>query len=134
MKCETISDGGTRLAMVVRNADWQPGLNFISADTDYIQAGIWGYAKGHKLAAHRHLAVPRQIDRTQEVLFVKQGRLRADIYDEADALVKSVELEAGDVIVLLAGGHGYEMLADGTMVLEVKNGPYVGADKDRKRI
>jgi hypothetical protein len=43
-------------------------------------------------------------------------------------------LERGDTIILLNGGHGYEILSDNTKVLEVKNGPYVGADKDRERL
>jgi hypothetical protein len=37
-------------------------------------------------------------------------------------------------MVLLAGGHGYEILEDNTKILEVKNGPYLGASEDRKRI
>lgn len=35
--------------------------------------------------------------------------------------------------MLLAGGHGYRIEADGTEVLEVKNGPYAGAAADRVR-
>jgi hypothetical protein len=35
---------------------------------------------------------------------------------------------------LLRGGHGYEILEDGTQVLEVKNGPYLGPDVDRRRL
>ena len=31
------------------------------------------------------------------------------------------------------GGNGYDIMEDGTQVLEVKNGPYVGAEADRKR-
>ena len=36
--------------------------------------------------------------------------------------------------MLLRGGHGYEILEDGTQVLEVKNGPYLGPDVDRRRL
>ena len=57
-----------------------------------------------------------------------------DIYSEEDAFVDSVELSCGDILILFFGGHGYEILENGTQVLEVKNGPYVGAEKDRKRI
>ena len=35
---------------------------------------------------------------------------------------------------MLRGAHGYDILENGTQVLEVKNGPYVGAELDRKRI
>ena len=40
-------------------------------------------------------------------------------------------LGAGDVILLIAGGHGFEVLEELNMI-EVKQGPYVGdADKTR---
>ena len=40
----------------------------------------------------------------------------------------------GDVVILLRGGHGYDIIEDGTQVLEIKNGPYLGAEVDRRRI
>ena len=40
-------------------------------------------------------------------------------------------LGPGDVILLISGGHGFEVLEDLNMI-EVKQGPYVGdADKTR---
>ena len=134
MKTEKIMDGGSILAIVIREVDWEEGLNFVSSEEDYQQVGIWGYDKGKKLAPHIHLVAHREVLRTQEVVFVKEGRIRADIYTEKEEFLKLVELKKGDTIILLNGGHGYEILEDNTRVLEVKNGPYVGADKDRKRI
>ena len=134
MKTEKIMNDDLILAIIIRNTDWEEKLNFVSSEGDYQQVGIWGYNKGEKLASHIHLFKPREVLRTQEVVFVKDGRIRADIYTENEDFLKSVELGKGDTIILLNGGHGYEILEDGTKVLEVKNGPYVGADEDRKRI
>jgi len=134
MKTEKIMNGDLILAIIIRNTDWEEELNFVSSEEDYQQVGIWGYNKGEKLASHIHLFKPREVLRTQEVVFVKDGRIRADIYTENEDFLKSVELGKGDTIILLNGGHGYEILEDGTKVLEVKNGPYVGEDDDRKRI
>ena len=133
METEKIMDGDLTLAIIVRHADWEEGLNFVSSEEDYQQVATWEYDRGQKLAPHIHLNAPRKILRTQEVIFVKDGCLRADIYTEQKKFLKSVELETGDTIILLNGGHGYEILSDNTKVLEVKNGPYVGADKDRER-
>ena len=58
----------------------------------------------------------------------------ASIFDEEGGLVERLELGAGDTLILLNGGHGYEILEDNTQVLEVKNGPYPGAEADRRRI
>ena len=134
MKFEKITDDNLVLAIVIRKADWEEGLNFISADDDFMQVGIWGYNEGQKLNPHIHLKESRKVLRTQEVIFVANGRVRADIYTEQEKFLKSVELDAGDAMVLLNGGHGYEILDDDTRVLEIKNGPYVGAERDRKRI
>jgi len=134
MKTEKITDGDLTLAIIIREADWEGGLHFVSSNEDYQQVGIWEYSKGQKLAPHIHLTQPRQVLHTQEVIFIKDGQIRADIYTEKKEFLKSVKLEKGDTIILLNGGHGYEILEDDTKVLEVKNGPYVGAERDREKI
>lgn len=113
---------------------WSGGLQFFSPEGDYQQVGTWGYEQGKRLLAHSHNEVSREVPWTQEVLYVRAGRLRAEIYDTADQKVADLEAGAGDILVLLRGGHGYHILQDGTQVLEIKNGPYVGADADRRRL
>jgi hypothetical protein len=68
------------------------------------------------------------------VLFVRRGSLRADIYDSGKNKVAEWIVKQGDIVVLLGGGHGYQILTDGTQVLEIKNGPYLGAETDRTRL
>jgi len=121
------------LATLITVADRAAGLSFFSEDSDFIQVGMWGYDAGKHLQAHIHNVVPRQIDRTQEVICVLAGQVRCTVFDEAELRVDDVTLNAGDVLVLLCGGHSYDILGDGTQVLEVKNGPYPGADVDRRR-
>ena len=113
---------------------WNDGLSFFSGDDEYIQVGVWGYSAGKELKAHIHNEVTREVLWTQEVIFVRKGRIRANIYDTRETKVAMLEVGAGDIIILLRGGHGYDILEDGTQVLEIKNGPYVGPDRDRRRI
>lgn len=134
MKIEKIVDGDLVLAMVIRNSSWEEGLHFASSNGDFQQVGMWGYNKGWKSKPHIHLTKPREVLRTQEVLYVKEGALKADIYTEKEQFLRSLELHKGDIMVLLNGGHGYEILENNTKVLEIKNGPYLGADEDRKVI
>lgn len=130
-----IKDGEQVLARhIPADAAWNGGLNFFSPYEDFQQVGTWVYSAGKKLAAHAHNSVAREVTWTQEVLYVRRGRLRAEIYDSKDHKVTELEAGPGDVLILLSGGHGYEILEDGTEVLEVKNGPYVGADRDRRRL
>ena len=134
MTPERIVDGEQTLAIVLRSGDWAEGLNFLSESDDFQQVGTWNYKKGQKLSPHIHLIAPRRVLTTQEVVFVKDGKVKADIYTGQKQFIKSVELHKGDTIILLNGGHGYEILEDNTRVLEVKNGPYVGPERDRQRI
>ena len=113
---------------------WSGDLQFFSPEGDYQQVGTWGYEQGKTLLAHSHNEVSREVLWTQEVLYIRAGRVRAEIYDTADQKVAELEAGAGDILVLLRGGHGYHILENGTQVLEIKNGPYVGADADRRRL
>ncbi len=81
------------------------------------------------IAPHVYNPVPREVHDTKEVLFIRSGRLRVDFYSEAQEYLESTVLEAGDVILLARGGHGFEML-EPTEIIEVKQGPYAG-DQDK---
>lgn len=122
------------VARHITSADLSEGLNFYSDDRDFIQVGAWWYNEGKNLAPHIHNEVRRDINRTCETLYVISGSLEASIYDLKGELIDTFVAEAGDIVILLACGHGYRILSDGTKVLEVKNGPYPGADADRRRI
>ncbi len=134
MKVTEFKDGETILARYIPSSQaWEGGLKFFSPEGDYVQVGTWGYPSGKILQAHAHNQVPREIDFTQEVIYIRKGRIRADIYDLGLSKVAEQICEEGDVIVLLRGGHGYEILENGTQVLEIKNGPYLGPETDRRR-
>jgi quercetin dioxygenase-like cupin family protein len=132
MASRDITSDGVVLARIV-TGDWPTGLAFYSKDEEFIQAGTWGYDAGKELLAHTHNSVPRHFEYTQEVVYVRKGRLKVRVYDLKRELVETVELSEGDTVIMLRGGHGYDILEDGTQVLEVKNGPYMGAEKDRTR-
>ncbi|MAR94908.1 MAG: hypothetical protein CMD46_00865 [Gammaproteobacteria bacterium] len=130
-----VKDNGIVLARYIpASSAWENGLSFFSDDKDYIQVGTWGYDKPKELLAHTHNEVHRDVAWTQEVIFVKKGSIKAEIYDLSNKKVKDIICNVGDIIVLLRGAHGYHILEDDTQVLEVKNGPYVGAELDRVRI
>ena len=134
MESEIIKDSEITLAIIIRSGNFKEGLNFFSQDEDFIQVGTWNYDKGKVLNAHNHLIADRSVNRTQEVVIIRSGKLKADFYNEEDKLIKSEVLNGGDIIICLAGGHGYEILENKTQVLEVKNGPYLGVEKDKRLI
>ncbi len=131
---ETIKFKNQKIALKFSAEDLKEGLSFFSEDKDFIQVGGWRYKKGKKLLAHTHTIVQKKTNRTQEFIFVVHGRLKAFIYNEDSKLLDSTILNVNEGLILFSGGHGYEILEDGTLVIETKNGPYVGADLDRRRI
>lgn len=129
-----ITHEGKVLARHVTAGSWSDGLAFFSKDDEYIQVGTWKYNKGKDLLAHIHNLVERKIDRTQEVVFIVNGSIEAKIYSLDGVLRETFVAHKGDFLILLNCGHGYKILQDDTQVLEIKNGPYFGAETDRKRI
>jgi hypothetical protein len=91
------------------------------------QLGFISHPAGHTVQPHVHNPVPREVVYTQETLFVRQGRIRVDLYRTDRTPLCSRVLTDGDVILLATGGHGLEVLDDSSIV-EVKQGPYAGFD------
>ena len=86
---------------------------------------------GKIIEPHVHNPVAREVHYTQEVLFIRKGKVRVDFYDDHQVYLESRLLEAGDVILLATGGHGFEVVEPLEMI-EVKQGPYAGeSDKTR---
>ena len=63
-----------------------------------------------------------------KVVVVRSGRCELDIYDDDHTLVATRTLNTGDLMLMVGGGHGYRMLED-SVLLEVKQGPYVGLEE-----
>lgn len=131
---EIQQDGVVLARHIPSELAWEEGLNFFSNDGEYVQVGTWGYDTGRQLLPHVHNTFPREVLWTQEVLYVKHGSLRAGIFNREEKKIAEVIAKAGDILILLNGGHGYQILEEQTKVLEIKNGPYLGAQKDRRRI
>ncbi|RJQ52964.1 MAG: NAD-dependent epimerase/dehydratase family protein [Actinobacteria bacterium] len=129
---EEIRDGDEWLAIVIRREHHEEGVNFFSPADFSQQLGFIRHQAGHVIEPHVHNVVPREVLYTQEVLFVRSGRLRVDLFGSDGHFAGSRVLEAGDTILLAGGGHGFEVLADCEMV-EVKQGPYAGT-MDKLRI
>jgi mannose-6-phosphate isomerase-like protein (cupin superfamily) len=116
-------------AILVRAVYDQPGIRFFTPNEYSQQLASMSYAPGKAIAAHTHNPVRREVSNTQEALFIRRGKLRVDFYDRKRQYRTSRVLGAGDVILLISGGHGFEVLEELNMI-EVKQGPYAGdADK-----
>lgn len=128
---EVIKKKDKTLAIIVRDDHKCDGIDFVTPGEYSQQVAYMHHPKGKVIAAHVHNLVHRNVVLTQEVLFIKKGKLRVDFYDEYKDYLESRILNAGDVILLVSGGHGFKALEELEMI-EVKQGPYAGdADKER---
>ena len=109
------------------------GLSFLTNDDSFIQVGTWNYEKNKILDAHYHNYFQRNSYRTQEVVIVLEGKIKCNLFNEEGLEVHSEVINEGQMIIQYEGVHEYEIL-ENTKVIEVKNGPYFGPDKDRTRI
>jgi mannose-6-phosphate isomerase-like protein (cupin superfamily) len=128
---ERIMFDGVEFAIILRSGFGEPGIHFFTPGHFSQQLAYMRHPVGHIIEPHVHNPVQRAVYYTREVLFLRRGRLRVDFYSSGGAYLESRELGPGDVILLAAGGHGFEAIEEIEMV-EVKQGPYAGdADKTR---
>jgi hypothetical protein len=128
---ENILHQGVLLAVIVQRDFTAEGIKFFTPDTFSQQLGYMKRPQGYAIPPHDHNPIPRTIEWTQEVLFIRSGRVRLDLYSQDRAYLESRLLAAGDIVLLAHGGHGLIMLEE-SEIIEVKQGPFAGeADKTR---
>ena len=128
---ERIYSEGVLLAYIIRVKMRPEKTTFLTPSDLNLQLGFVVYPKGGNVIPHVHLPAERTIVGTCEVLLVKKGRCEIDIYNDERKLVVTRELSEGDLVLTVGGGHGFRMLED-TVLLEVKQGPYLeSGDKVR---
>jgi mannose-6-phosphate isomerase-like protein (cupin superfamily) len=128
---ENITFHNQLLALIVSHRFNEPGIHFFTSNELSQQLAYMRHPVGKVIPPHVHNLVTREVQYTQEVLFIKKGKLRVDFYNNQQEYLESRILETGDVILLVTGGHGFEVIEEIEMI-EVKQGPYLG-DQDKTR-
>jgi hypothetical protein len=128
---ETVKHHDQLLAIIISNRFSEPGIHFFTENQLSQQLAYMRHPAGKLIDPHVHNPVPREVHYTQEVLFIKRGKVRVDFYSNDQEFLESRVLETGDTILLATGGHGFEMLEE-TEMIEVKQGPYAG-EEDKTR-
>lgn len=119
------------LAIIIRSKYHNEGIEFFTPDNFSQQLAYMKRPLGYKIPPHVHNRVKREVFYTQEVLFIKKGKVKVNFYNDERKHIESKTISTGDVILLSSGGHGFEMMEE-SEIIEVKQGPYAG-DKDKTR-
>ena len=130
MAVEVLSHQGQVYAYILGRESAPRETTFITPDECLQQLGFVVHQAGSEVKRHYHLPLEREIVGTPEILVVRSGRCDITLYDDAQEQFATRELKVGDIILILGGGHSLRMLED-TVLVEVKQGPYLGTDEKR---
>lgn len=119
------------LGILLRGSFVKSGIEFFTDDQSSQQLGYMQREKDYEIIPHRHNVISRDVRHTQEVLFIKSGKIRVDFYDNDEAYLFSKILNPLDTILLCDGGHGFYFL-EKSEIIEVKQGPYL-EERDKVR-
>lgn len=111
------------LAFIIKADFKKKGAEFLTPNEFPQQLAYINHPKGHVINPHIHASMLKQIKFTQEVLFIKKGKVRIDFYDSKKHYIESRIIENGDIVFLAFGGHGFEFIKD-TDMIEIKQGPF----------
>ena len=128
---EKIIHNNEILAIHISKNYTSEGIEFFTPDEFPQQIGYMNRKKGYLIDPHIHNKVERKVHYSTEVLFIKKGLVRIDFYNNDKQYLESRNLSSGDIILLVSGGHGFEML-ENSEIYEIKQGHYVG-EKDKTR-
>lgn len=123
--------GEELLSIIMRDSFQSPSITFPTGDDSTLQFGYLPHQAGNTIKPHIHKENPRTIVYTHEVLIMKKGKVKVNFYSTEKEYVGSEYIMGGDVILLCGGGHGFEIIEE-TIMVEVKQGPYMGVD-DKER-
>ena len=127
---EQITHAGKLLAIIVPSGFQREGIEFFTLNEFSQQLAYMNRPAGYRIRAHLHNPVRREVVFTQEVIFVRSGKVAVEFYSEEREYVGQRIVASGDVVMLVSGGHGLKML-EPSEIIEVKQGPYTG-DQDKE--
>jgi len=128
---EYIHNNNEIISIIIRSHFNTDGIKFFTPDDFSQQLAYMNRERGYTIPPHVHNPVDRKVSLTQEVLFIKSGKVRVDYYNDEKKYLESRILNLGDVVLFSGGGHGFTMI-ENSEIIEVKQGPYSG-DQDKTR-
>lgn len=112
------------LAIIIKgNYLNKKGINFFTNPKLNQQVAFMNHPKNHIIQPHTHKESLRKIKGTTEVLIILKGELKINFYNNKKKYIFSKIAKKNDIIILLSGGHGFEVRKNCKMI-EVKQGPY----------
>jgi hypothetical protein len=127
---ETIEHNGTRYAEIIWADTRVEQTTFFSPAESSFQFGLLAHKAGFVEPPHYHQPFTRQIADLQQMFVVQRGVVAVDLFDDGGKVLREIVMRAGDAIVLIHGVHAIRVIED-MQCITVKQGPFLGAEKDK---
>lgn len=122
---EQIINNGCISAIIIRAGFKKDGVQFFTPNEFSQQLGYMSRPAGYKVDAHINKKVDEKVIQTNEVLYIKSGKIKISIYNTDNTFFEERIINTGDVILIAAVGHSIEMMED-SEIIEIKQGPASG--------
>ena len=105
----------------------------LTDEDKFLQISFLNLKKGKVVPPHRHLIKTKKTNISNESWIVISGKIMVKFYDLDESIVYEDILNKGDLSILFQGGHELKALTKNTRIFEIKNGPYLGAKKEKEK-
>ena len=122
---------GDLLAFIVNANKNEQAKNFYTENNLDMQVASFNLKKGENIDRHYHYKQNRNIQTTSEVIYVQEGNLEIEIYDNEKNFVDKLSAFEGMIIIIFDGGHAINIIEDSKFI-EIKQGPY-DPENDKER-
>ena len=109
---------------IKKNFDKKKGINFFTDIKLPLQIGSICYPLNHIIKPHFHKKILFKTLKKIEILFILDGKIRADFYTFKNQYFKSYIFSKGDILILYGHGHGFKVLSKNLKIYELKLGKY----------
>lgn len=110
--------------------NYESGIQFPTSVECGFQFGFGTVKQDKIVTPHIHKRVKRVLNTTSEFLYVINGEMIIDLYNEEETYVETIVLRNNQALLQHFGGHKIS-LKKGTKYFELKQGPYLGRDFDK---
>lgn len=130
MALETVEYNGTRYAEVIWSHEQVNETKFFSPAESSFQFGLLAHDSGFVEPPHYHAPFKREIEDMQQMFVVQRGIVAVQLFTDEGEMLREIVLRSGDAIVLIHGVHAIRVIED-MQCITVKQGPFLGAEKDK---
>ncbi len=122
---------GKLLHMIIRRGDIPEGRVDHCPTDQFLQVATLRFPQYKTFQPHRHLWRNGVENLAQESWICVRGSVKVILYDLDNTILHEDIIQAGELSITFEAGHNYEIMSDGSLVIEYKTGPYEGQEKDK---